>query len=129
MDQMQWKATYTWYGVIFFAPRLRVSLTVSSTMLAIKSSNAFAIVSGTKETSFCQRCVLLLKVFERSSPLLAADYRSDLQMRTGVACATLPTSSSACMIFLIRATGNLHCADRFTMLDVMNLACVPSKME
>lgn len=37
-------------------------------------------------------------------------------MRTGVACATLPTSSSACMIFLIRATGNLHCADRFTIL-------------
>lgn len=35
--------TYTWYGVIFFAPLLRVSFTVSSTMLAIKSSNALAV--------------------------------------------------------------------------------------
>ncbi len=41
----------------------------------------------------------------------------NLQIKTGVACATLPTSSSACMIFLILATGNLHCADRFTILS------------
>lgn len=40
-----------------------------------------------------------------------------LQTTTGVACATLPTSSSACMIFLIRATGNLQTVDLRTIFD------------
>lgn len=38
-------------------------------------------------------------------------------MTTGVACATLPTSSSACMMRLMRAMGNLDpVALRFTMV-------------
>jgi hypothetical protein len=31
--------------------------------------------------------------------------RPDIQTTTGVTCATLPTSSSACMMRLMRATG------------------------
>jgi hypothetical protein len=35
-----------------------------------------------------------------------AGYGIDLQTMTGVTCATFPTSSSACIIRLMRATGN-----------------------
>lgn len=41
--------------------------------------------------------------------------REDVQITTGVACATLPTSSSFCMIFLIRA-----CSDRLMSNDSLN---------
>lgn len=46
-----------------------------------------------------------------SSSSIAAHLFFYLQTTTGVACATFPTSSSACMIFLIRATGNLQTLD------------------
>lgn len=104
--------TYTWYGVIFLAPRLRVSLTVSSTMLAMNSSSAFAD-SNDRIADCGQHHSGFSKAFYTEARGVAAN---DLQINTGVACATLPTSSSACMIFLMRATGNLHCAERLTIL-------------
>lgn len=39
-------------------------------------------------------------------------------MTTGVACATFPMSSSACMIFFILATGNLDAPPLLTILEV-----------
>lgn len=53
----------------------------------------------------------------------SARFWDNLQINTGVACATLPTSSSACMIFLILATGNLHWADRFTIFRWRQVMC------
>lgn len=49
-DLVKWKTTYTWYGDIFLAPLLRVSFTVSSTMLAMNSSSAFAVSPKTRQT-------------------------------------------------------------------------------
>lgn len=81
-------------------------------MLAMNSSNAFATAiqcnanTIQNQHSFSRLCNTGFPVMERC----------DLQIRTGVAWATFPTSSSACMIFLILATGNLHCVERLTIL-------------
>lgn len=64
----------------------------------------------------CFRCAICLCQHHSPEMHSGKSGRADLQIRTGVACATLPTSSSACMIFLIRATGNLHCVERFTIV-------------
>lgn len=57
---------YTWYGVIFLAPRLRVSLTVSSTMLAMNSSSAFAVASESPKSIRCQYFVILRTSSQRN---------------------------------------------------------------
>lgn len=43
--------------------------------------------------------------------------RQNVQITTGVAWATFPTSSSACMMRLMRAIGNLLVTLRFTIVD------------
>lgn len=51
-----------------------------------------------------------------ASRMWSMNISSALHTATGVEAATLPTSSSAWMIFLMRATGNLQPAERLPIL-------------
>jgi hypothetical protein len=85
--------TYRWYASTFLEPREAVTRDASSTTSWRKSSSAFAAV------------VMKLAMYWRDKSG-SETLDMDIQITTGVACATLPTSSSFCIIFLMRACVN-----------------------